>query len=352
MDENQIENSIHMKSGAWRVLRSLLILAICAGVIFGVAWLCVTRAFSTPIAPHSSSMSAFTIQSGENFLSVGQDLASRHVVSSALTFEAYLVLTRSEHHLVAGEYVLSPSMSVAQIAQVLTGGKVVGTYAVVRIRDGSTIAQLAEQLQEQGLEPSQEFEAQATAAAQTFGYLGENPSTKSLEGYLFPDTYFVSRQDAGAQVISKSLQNFSEKVAPLTAQVSASGMSLHDVVTLASIVEREVSTDADRKIVAGIFLERMKLGMPLQSNATLGYVLDKDTSMLNDADLQTSSPYNDYEHTGLPPTPIGSPSLSSIEAVLSPTQTGYLYFIAAPDGTVVYAKTLAEQDANIKKYLQ
>ena len=207
------------------------------------------------------------------------------------------------------------------------------------IHEGGTIAQLATQLQSQGLGTAADFQSQADAAAQTYSYLGEDPSTKSLEGYLFPDTYFISQKNPDPDLISEALNNFSAKVTPLMPQVQASGMSLHDVITLASIVEKEVSTDADRKIVAGIFLKRLSIGMPLESNATLGYVLGGDTSMLSTSEEQTDSPYNDYTHDGLPPTPIGSPSLSSIDAVLNPTKTGYLYFIAAPDGTVVYAST-------------
>ena len=226
-------------------------------------------------------------------------------------------------------------------------------YTAVRIREGSTIAQLASQLGSQGVVSAADFQAQADADAQTFSYLGESPATKSLEGYLFPDTYFVPQHATSEEIIQKALSNIEKKFTPaMVSQAHASGTTAHDVLTLASIVEKEVSGDADRKIVAGIFLERMAIGMSLDSNAALGYVLHKDTSMLSEKDLQYASPYNDYVHKGLPPTPIGSPSLSSIDAVLNPTKTDYLYFIAAPGGIVVYAKTLDEQNVNIKKYLK
>lgn len=348
----QIPRTSFLRRVARAVLLFVIFIVVILAVAYGAAALYARKVAGSVAQPSSSAMSAFTIAKGENFLSVGSALASKKIISSAFAFDAYVFFTGHEHRLESGEYVLSPSMALSQITSELSGGVVIGQFEVVRIREGGTIAQLGSQLQAQGLGTAAEFQAQVDVASQTYGYMGENLATKSLEGYLFPDTYFISQKNPDPDLISEALNNFSEKVTPLMPQVQASGISLHDVVTLASIVEKEVSRDADRKIVAGIFLKRLSIGMPLESNATLGYVLGGNTSMLSTGDLQTNSPYNDYAHAGLPPTPIGSPSLSSIQAVLDPTKTDYLYFIAAPDGTVVYASTLAQQDANIQKYLR
>lgn len=187
----------------------------------------------------------------------------------------------------------------------------------------------------------------------------------NLQGFLYPDTYrfFKSITDraqtpaaeAGNTIIKKLLDNFFKKL-PSNAEALAKkqGLSLYQAITLASIVEKETNnSDTERKIIAGIFYNRLKIGMPLQSDATINYITGKNDPGVSDADLAIESAYNTYKHKGLPPTPIANPSLSAILAVLEPAQTDYLYFLHnQTTGQPVYAKTFQEHVSNKQKYLQ
>ncbi len=236
---------------------------------------------------------------------------------------------------------------------------------VWRAVEGWTAADIEKSLADKGLVNSADFEAQLKASAQTFDFLGDTPKVRSLEGYLFPDTYFLAVHPTAESVINKMLDNFRAKVTPqLQAQIKAKGFTVYQAVTLASIVEKEVGRRSanlsaddlqtlqnERQIVAGIFINRLNLGMPLQSDATVTYITKKNNPQATAEDLQIDSPYNTYKYKGLPPGPISNPSLSSIEAVANYKNTDYLYFLTKPDGTAVFAKTLDEQNANKAKYL-
>ena len=171
------------------------------------------------------------------------------------------------------------------------------------------------------------------------------------EGYLFPDTYLFL-QSADADSIVKTMRaNFETKIAPLSAQINASGHSLSDIVIMASLVEKEARTSVNRRIVAGILWHRLALGMPLQVDAVFGYIFNRDTYSPSFADLKTESPYNLYLHKGLPPTPIDNPGLDSLDAAISPTKTNYLYYLTGSDNLMHYASTYAAHQANQRKYL-
>ncbi|MBD3251912.1 endolytic transglycosylase MltG [Candidatus Uhrbacteria bacterium] len=180
-----------------------------------------------------------------------------------------------------------------------------------------------------------------------YAFLSEVPESHSLEGYLFPDTYEVWEDQLPEGLIRKQLRTFANKVIiPLEEQRAASGLSWHEVVTLASIVEAEVRTPKTRKVVAGIFLNRLNDGMRLQSDATLNYIIDEGRDRATQQDLKLDSPYNTYRLEGLPPGPVGNPGLSSIEAVLNPTPTEYYFFLTDESGNVYYAETFEGHQRN------
>lgn len=169
-------------------------------------------------------------------------------------------------------------------------------------------------------------------------------AAKNKEGYLFPDTYFLGEKPTADEIIKKMEDNFQQKTA---------GLNLtKDDLILASIVEKEVTTDEDRKTAAGVFRNRLKNNMFLESCATINYVLGGNKKILSRDDLLTVSPYNTYLHKGLPPAPIGNPGLAAIKAALNPAATDYFYFLTGNDGKTYFAKTKAEQDANKQKYLK
>ena len=171
------------------------------------------------------------------------------------------------------------------------------------------------------------------------------------EGYLFPDTYLFSPSADPASIVKDMHANFDEKIAPLMNDIRASGHTVADIVTMASLIEKEARDETDRRMVAGILWNRVRLGMPLQVDAVFGYINGRDTYSPSLADLKVDSPYNTYLHPGLPPGPICNPGLDAIDAAIHPTKTGYLYYLTGKDGKMHYAATYAGHQANLRKYL-
>jgi len=174
----------------------------------------------------------------------------------------------------------------------------------------------------------------------------------SSEGYLFPDTYFFPALVTATSVVATMRANFDTKTAPLRNEIAASGHSLSDVIIMASLLEKEVRTSENRRIVAGILWKRLALGMPLQVDAVFGYINGRDTYAPSLSDLKIESPYNLYLHKGLPPGPINNPGLDALDAAANPTKTTYLYYLTGNDNLMHYATTYAAHQANRKKYLK
>lgn len=181
---------------------------------------------------------------------------------------------------------------------------------------------------------------------QQYAFLAALPKNASMEGYLFPDTYRVYPDQLPQALIQKQLDAFAKRALSLTEEATTQKRTLEDVVILASIVEKEVTAPADRAIVAGIFLNRLRAGIPLQSDATVNYITHAGHARLTAADLATDSPYNTYAHTGLPPGPISNPGDAALDAALHPTKSDYYYFLTDSEGRTYFAKTFAEHQRN------
>ncbi len=172
------------------------------------------------------------------------------------------------------------------------------------------------------------------------------------EGYLFPDTYFISRDMTTEDIVTLMRDTFTEKLASYEATIADSGFTLNEVITLASIIEREAKDTTSKRLISGILQNRLTIGMPLQVDAVFDYLLNKTSDELTTDDLEIDSPYNTYKYRGLPPGPIANPGIDSIEAVLFPTKTEYLYYLTADDGTFYYAEAFEEHKENKAKYLK
>ena len=199
-----------------------------------------------------------------------------------------------------------------------------------------------------------------------FDFFGDTVKPKNLEGYLFPDTYFVIKDNGPEVFIEQMTETLGNKLTPeIRAQIVKNNMTIYETLTLASIIEKEVGRNEDggyledkeelekeRKIVASVFYNRLKIGMPLQSDATVNYVTGKNTRAVTYADLEVDSKYNTYKYNGLPPGPIGNPSWSAILATVYPEKTDYFYFLSKKDGTAVFSRTLDEHNVNKARYLK
>lgn len=244
----------------------------------------------------------------------------------------------------------------------------------ITLLEGWTLHDIAVYLEKQNVVGSQDFLSYA-ATFSTEGYplVDRRPKNASLEGYVFPDTYRIpkiSQSPTSAPVVSeavlkRALNNFENKFTDeMTQQAATMGLSVHEAVILASIIENETGRNAvssaqkqqldqERSIVSGIFHNRLRIGMALESDATVNYVTGKNDPAVSLEDTKVQSPYNTYQNRGLPPGPISSPSLSSLKAALYPQQTDYLYFLhKQPSGEPVYSKTFEEHVQNKYKYLK
>ena len=306
----------------------LLIFAVTAGAV----WFYVN---SQPVSSNKS-FSLFVINKGSSGSQIGDKLESSGIIRSALAFKLYIRFTGQTAKLESGQFKLSPSLSLFQNISSLFSGPV---EVWVTIPEGLRREEVAQRFA-MGLGKDQSFVNDFLIAS------------KGKEGYLFPDTYLFPMDASTSAIIQKMTNTFNAKTHGLTPQ--ASNLSFANSVVLASLLERETKTDAERPIVAGIILNRIKMGMPLQIDASVQYAVGTSRDwwpILSLTDLKVKSPYNTYENTGLPPFPIANPGLSSLTAAFNPVRTDYLYYIHDPSGQIHYATTLAEHNVNVRKYL-
>ncbi len=326
-------------------------------LIIGAVWWFFTEL--RPADPGNKEPVFITIAPKTGFRDIARQLDEAKLVRNRYLFELVVLLAGLGKDLKAGTYELSPSMSSTAIAKALSK-QASAAEVTLTIPEGWTNTQIGTYLTSRGIGTAEDFMAAANATDSRtilpddrFDFLAEKPSTASLQGFLFPDTYRVFPNATSTDVIRKMLTNFGVKVsADMRARIHESGRTLYDVLTLASIIEREVRIDSDRRMVADIFWRRIGIGMPLQSDATVNYVTGKSVLRSTISDIETDSRYNTYKYPGLPPGPIGNPGLSSINAAIDPTPNDYLYFLTDASGNAHYGKTYDEHLANIDRYLE
>jgi UPF0755 protein len=191
-----------------------------------------------------------------------------------------------------------------------------------------------------------------------YPFLKQASAISGLEGYLFPDTYYMFKNARSEDITDVFLQNFDKKITQeIRDDITRSKKNLHDIIIMASLIEREVISDEDRKMVSGILWNRLRIGIPLQVDATISYVKKQyniasaPSGRISHTDLLLQSPYNTYLHRGLPAGPIGNPGLSAIMAAIHPTPSIYLYYLSTPDGRTIFSRTLEEHNKAKHKYL-
>ena len=278
-----------------------------------------------------------TIAPGTTLSAATDLLKANKVIGSTTLFKVYAALLGwGMTSVKSGDYLFSGPESSMRVAYRLDHGIQGFPIAKVTIPEGSDSRDMADII------------AKAIPGFDTADFL---PLAKAQEGYLFPDTYFWPTNLTPKQAVDDMRAIFDQKIASIQNDLAASHRTLQDEIAMASIVEREATSSADRRIVAGILWKRLDAGMALQADASFFYVLSTSTKSLTPDDLRMKSPYNLYIHTGLPPTPIGNPGLDAIGDTLAPTKTSFWYYLAGKDGVTHYAATLDEHNANIAKYL-
>jgi UPF0755 protein len=330
----------------------LLLIGIGVGAVFFVA-----NALQ-PMAVSDKEV-RITIPPGAGSTQISYLLKEQGLIKNPTVFSYYLKYKKQGSHFQAGEYGMKPGLTLDQIIEQLNNGQTIKEELIrVTIPEGYTVQQIAEKISTQSPwhadvflqlmnNPSQ-FQAAALAS------LPDNKDIKHrLEGYMFPETYEFKKGTSEQEFIERSLQELDKKLATLPAdwqeKLKEQNMSIHQLLTVASLIEREVVVDEERNLVAGVIYNRLKQNMPLQIDATVQYLFDKPKDRLFEKDLQIDSPYNTYKNVGLPPGPIASPSLASIKAALYPAETKYLFYVTKKDGTKghLFAETFEEHKKNI-----
>lgn len=306
-----------------------------------------------PVDKSGKSKSAVvSIPKGSTTAQVAHILRKKGLIQSEFVFRQYAKFSGYAPKLKAGEYKISPSLDLKGILALLSKGSVV-SYSFT-IPEGYNVKQIDEVLKEKGYVDSQRFlDLVLHGGDLDVAFLKNTPVNQvGLEGYLFPDTYKVTKDMTEEQIIKMMLDVFQEKIGKdYTKKAAAQGLTLHQAVTLASIVEREASKDSERPKVAAVFLNRLKLGMKLESCATVQYALGTQKERLLYKDLEIDSPYNTYKIQGLPIGPIASPSLASLMAVINPAPIDDLYFVVSKDGKHIFSKTLNEHIRAKQRYI-
>jgi UPF0755 protein len=284
---------------------------------------------------------------GSSTVQIGRQLEEAGVVRSQYAFD--LMRWWKRGRLKAGEYRFAQPASVVEVYTRIARGDVF-TKTVI-IPEGASIFEIGAKLEEAGLGTREDFVA---AAVKQVGLVSDlDPAAKSLEGYLFPDTYRFARKATPAQICATMVRRFRTEAG----QLELKG-NLHRVVTLASLVERETAVDTERPLVASVFENRLSKKMPLMTDPAVIYGLELDRrwrGAIYASDLKFDTPYNTYLHAGLPPGPVANPGLRSLRAAMEPAKTSYLYFVAAganPQGRSLFASTIEEHNRNVAGYRQ
>jgi UPF0755 protein len=288
------------------------------------------------------------VASGESIQNISETLKEHGLITSASAFRLYLKSREIDTSIKTGTFVIERGMSFEEIADILVSGE--GSETSVTIPEGFTIAQIDDLLAEMGLiETGEAVDCAKTCDFSSFEFL----SGKSPEGYIFPDTYFVNALDFSPKnFLERLIGTFKNKVIDgLAEDLDSSKRSLKEVVIMASLIERETSTNEERPVVSGILWKRYDAGRGLDVDATVRYALNKPTGPLTKADLESTSPYNTRKFAGLPPGPIANPGLASIRAALNPEDSSYWYYLHGSDGQIYYAETNDEHNVNKAKYL-
>jgi UPF0755 protein len=329
------------------LVRVALLVATLATAVW-LAWVHETR---FPVRGLDDPPLSMVVAPGDPVGVIGGKLHALGLVRHPLAFRVFVHLRREGAKLRAGEYSFEGPLSLRDVVDMLVRGDVV--HRDITFPEGKTLEEMAATVRAHGLDPAAFLDA-----ARDTHLIGDlDPEAADLEGYLFPDTYDIEATGDGAaesrRLVGRMVERFRTVITSALPRLPTRGLSVREVVTLASLVERETAQQDERPRIAAVFLNRLKLGMPLQTDPTVIYALRKAGSYdgnIRKKDLSLDSPYNTYKHTGLPPGPIASPGREALRAVLEPADVKDLYFVSRNDGTHAFSESLREHERAVDRY--
>lgn len=320
---------VRRRSNLWFYLSSFITLIIILGL--WSSWFMTRPPGDFPVG------TAVTINRGLSAAEIVAILKEQNVVRSSLFTHIILVAWYDPGNIKAGSYYLDKPLTAQEVVDRITEEASESTLARLTLPEGFT---------------AREYAVLAADVLPQFDGTEYLNLTATEEGKLFPDTYYLPIDFTAEELFKLQETTYQEKLEPLKDQLTAHKLGEHDVIVLASILEREGNTEESMRIISGILQKRLDIGMRLQTDASIEYVLGRALGTLTAEDLERDTPYNTYLYAGLPPTPIGNPGLTAIRAVLEPEETDYLYYITDEEGNFHYAETFDEHRSNIAKYLK
>lgn len=326
------------------------------GAISIIFVLCISVFIFTQIGPYNKNNTqgiVVEIPQGSTTNTISDILYKNNLIKNKVMFKISVKLSNKAQQFKAGKYLFNQTYSNKQIINDLSLGKIYNDGIKITIPEGSTSREIVSILVDKKLGNEDSYEALISNPKEfynDFKFLEEDDIT-SLEGFLYPSTYYFDENSSEKEVLSTMLSQFNKVYTDkLRERQKELNMTTEQVVNLASIVEKEAILDKDRPIIASVFYNRLEIGMPLQSDATIQYIFKERKKIVTYKDLEIDSPYNSYKNKGLPPTPISSPGIESIKATLYPEKTDYLYFVAKMDGGNNYSKNYEDHLKYVKEY--
>jgi len=297
-------------------------------------------------AGESADEKVVAVKPGEGFKSISQRLFSAGIIQSPFKFSFLARIKGYDKKVKAGEYLFSASLTPAKILEMMVGGKVI-LYKVT-VPEGYTMRQIAAVVAEAGLTRAQDFLA---AAGNSARLKTEGVEADTFEGYLFPDTYYFPKGIDPEKIVDTMVRRFHSVFLPdWKKRADELGLSVHEIVTLASIIEKETGLPAERPVISSVFHNRLKKRMRLESDPTVIYGIDGFNGNITRKDLKADRPHNTYRIRGLPPGPIANPGARSLEAALYPADTDYLYFVSKNDNTHQFSTNVVDHNRAVRKY--
>jgi UPF0755 protein len=324
-----------------------IVTTVAVFILFFFIFICIQ--IYVPANPISHANTIFTVQKGMGDTEIANSLQKLGIIRSNWFFRLYVVASLQHTKLQAGRYDLSARMSTYQIAKKMATGDTIQDKAV--ILEGWDVRDIGKYMQEKGICTQKEFIAAAKKDySKEFDFLKDKPTDIGVEGFLFPDTYDIAKGQSCDDLIVAMLSNFDKKLTPdLRAQITKQKKTIFDITTMASMIEKEVKSMSDKKIVSGIMWKRISIGMPLQLDCTVNYITDRNDPSVTIKATKIDSPYNTYMYYGLPKGPISNPGIDSINAAIYPQKTSYLFWLS--DGTTHFSQTLDQHNEAKAKYL-
>jgi UPF0755 protein len=331
------------------VKRALLALVVVLLALIAYGVYVVISGSETPYKGYQAAEQFVEVPQGASPNAIARRLADAGVVRDVPTFRFALARSGQAKRLQAGEYRFDRPLRPREVVDMLARGAVY--MRPVTFREGLTIRQMAAVYEQAGLGRAADF---TKAASNPAAMADIDPEARDLEGYLFPDTYAMPRRSTAAELVAQMVAAFRDVLtADLANRAAARGLSVRQLVTLASLVEKETAKADERPVVAAVYSNRMKIGMGMQCDPTVIYALERAglyTGNLTREDLRFDSPYNTYRYAGLPPGPIAAPGRDSLEAAAAPAEVPYIYFVSRNDGSHAFASTLEEHNRNVFEY--